>query len=268
MTTTSNPAPTQATAREALAAQIIEAVRKDGDPAFAHLLAEYDRAVLAATEQPPQETAMQAVERLGRETDAAIKHLNSGDLSDIDPELLIHAQAALYRLGKASQVKEPAPAAGHTPEPVYQLRAPLSDDWLQTPKPPHMPEETHSRWYEVDKAVFDRLSNDPAYKARVLYTSPNVPAYQAQGAGSQPTGAWLMEPNELSHPGLKREVVFDKPVSRPDWVLTPLVRQGGPSPAVRAKAWELTQPQLYKRHNDNRMEELLQALNLSSKEHP
>lgn len=37
-----------------------------------------------------------------------------------------------------------------------------------------------------------------------------------------PIVAWLMEPNEHSHPNLKRDVVFDRPVDRPDWMLTPL----------------------------------------------
>lgn len=48
------------------------------------------------------ETAEQAVGRISREMDEKVKQLKDGDLSDVDPELLIHAQAALYRLSQAA----------------------------------------------------------------------------------------------------------------------------------------------------------------------
>jgi len=65
----------------------------------------------------------------------------------------------------------PAPAA----EAVYQLRAPLSQDWIDTPKPEYMQAETHGKWYEVSEEVYANFSTDPSYKARTLYTRPAAP---------------------------------------------------------------------------------------------
>lgn len=53
--------------------------------------------------------------------------------------------------------------------------------------------------------------------------------------------AWLMEPNHLSAPRLKRDVTFHKPIDRPDWTLTPLyaapVAAPAPSPAAQVLSY-------------------------------
>jgi hypothetical protein len=74
--------------------------------------------------------------------------------------------------------KPPAPAA----EAVYQLRAPLSQDWIDTPKPEYMQAETHGKWYEVSEEVYANFSTDPSYKARTLYTRPAAPLSEVTDA--------------------------------------------------------------------------------------
>lgn len=64
---------------------------------------------------PASETALEAIERLSRQMDEGIKQLASGDLGDVDPELLIHAQAALYRLGRSA----PAGPLSDDARPVF-----------------------------------------------------------------------------------------------------------------------------------------------------
>lgn len=37
--------------------------------------------------------------------------------------------------------------------------------------------------------------------------------------------AYLVEPNDLSHPKMKPDLVFDRPHKRTDWDITPLCRE-------------------------------------------
>jgi hypothetical protein len=84
-----------------------------------------------------------------------------------------------------------APAAGHPPEPfaVYQSRYKSSRQEFS-----HAGNSTTFQWALDAYRSGHNVWTDP--DDVLLYTSPNVPASQAQGAGSQPTGAWKRVPIE------------------------------------------------------------------------
>lgn len=99
-------------------------------------------------------------------------YANDKSKSHENPRRVYTADQMRAAIAAARQAATPAPA-----EPVYQLRAPLSegDGW--------------SNWYEADKEAFDRYRNDPAYKARVLYAAP--PATPAPADEREAFEAWF-----------------------------------------------------------------------------
>ncbi len=52
----------------------------------------------------------------------------------------------------------------------------------------------------------------------------NLAAPSAAIAAREQEVAWLVEPNALSHPKMKRQLTFDRPHERGDWTVTPLGR--------------------------------------------
>ncbi|GER21302.1 hypothetical protein [Variovorax boronicumulans] len=81
---------------------------------------------------------------------------------------------------------QPAPVQAGAQQAVYQLRAPLSDDWRETPMTAAMREacDGFTRWFEVSEEVHDRCRDAGTHKHRVLYAAPT----QA-GAGDAKGGA-------------------------------------------------------------------------------
>jgi len=75
-------------------------------------------------------------------------------------------------------------------------------------------EQFEAWWNDVDRAPWLMMAHGQAIAWAAWQAARSaVPA--------EPV-AWMMTPNEKSHPRLTRDAQFDKPVDREDWTLTPL----------------------------------------------
>jgi len=90
-------------------------------------------------------------------------------------------------------------------------------------------------------------------------------------AGEQEAVAWLVEPNALSHPKMKRQLTFDRPHERGDWTVTPLGRLAGSraAPDIVDRCDRFTPEEIYAEGRHDQWQDdkaLLKAVR--TREHP